>query len=347
MHRFFSAGFDEAVGVFALGEEHEADGASVVKKRQCLSQGARSGFASRKVSVETEDQLVAQAEKLLEVFACDRGSERCHRVFDAVGEERDDVHVPLDDDDLVEFSDFSYLVRAVKRTAFMKDLGFRRVQIFRLVFVLQDAPAESDGVPLLVSNREHQTVAELVVGASRRVVFPEQPRLEQQPIVADAREKPFQLVKAFGGVSQAESRRGVLVDASLREIFARGGGSREFGAVKLGRLGERLEDLLAVFADRRAACFPRHLDSGELCERFDRFDEVHLAVFHQELDGGSARPATEAVIKLFLRVDRKRRRLFFVERAAGHVFPAFFLQLHEAADDFYDVAVGQKLVYEV
>ena len=59
------------------------------------------------------------------------------------------------------------------------------------------------------------------------------------------------------------------------------------------------------------------------------------------------RPATEAMVKLLGRADRKRRRLFLVKRAAGHIVRPAFLQRNLLVDNIDNIDFGQKLVNEI
>jgi len=75
-----------------------------------------------------------------------------------------------------------------------------------------------------------------------------------------------------------------------------------------------------------------------------RFREAGGGVFHQELDGGAMRAATEAMVELLGRTDGERRRFFVVKRAqAKQVGPAL-AQLHVAPDDVDNIDAGEQIL---
>ena len=61
-------------------------------------------------------------------------------------------------------------------------------------------------------------------------------------------------------------------------------------------------------------------------------------------EGVAASAAAEAVVELLVGADAERRRLFFVERAAGGVVLAGLFHLQARADNIDDVGAVQKVV---
>ena len=59
------------------------------------------------------------------------------------------------------------------------------------------------------------------------------------------------------------------------------------------------------------------------------------------------RSATEAMVKLLGRADRKRRRLFLVKWTAGHIVRPAFLQRNLLVDNIDNIDFRQKLVNEI
>ena len=57
--------------------------------------------------------------------------------------------------------------------------------------------------------------------------------------------------------------------------------------------------------------------------------------------------ATEAMVKLLGRADRKRRRFFLVKRTAGHIVRSALLQRNLLVDNIDNIDFGQKLVNEI
>src|SRR3546814_3383605 len=91
---------------------------------------------------------------------------------------------------------------------------------------------------------------------------------------------------------------------------------------------QRAEQLLGVGILVALLRLARHLDAGAPGEVVDRVEELEPVVVHQERDRRAVRAAAEAVVELFGRRHRERRRALVVERAARGVFLALALERH-------------------
>lgn len=142
-------GADQAIRVFALGQEQEARPAPILQAGQCGLQGAPGSLATSLVTVEAEQDTRHHAKQALEMFLAGCGAEGCHRVAQALLGQGDDVHIALDHDDLIEVAVvLSRFEQAVEFLAFVKDRGFRGVQVLGLV-IAQDPAAKGDDPPRL------------------------------------------------------------------------------------------------------------------------------------------------------------------------------------------------------
>jgi hypothetical protein len=91
---------------------------------------------------------------------------------------------------------------------------------------------------------------------------------------------------------------------------------------------EELEQALAALAvgvGPAAGLFVVELHAETVGQRLDRLGEVEVLLLFDEREQVAALAAAEAVVELLARVDRERRRLFFVKRAAPHVVGAGLL----------------------
>jgi hypothetical protein len=105
---------------------------------------------------------------------------------------------------------------------------------------------------------------------------------------------------------------------------------------------------ISVVALRRLVAFvARHLDTHALRKALDRLDEAHMIEFHEEANGGSVRPATEAVIKALGRADGERGRFLVVKRATRLELAAGFFQRHATSNDLDDVRTGNEVINKV
>ncbi len=325
----------QAVRVLPLGEEQEAHALAVLQVRQHRLQGAPGRLAAGLVAVETEQDARYQAEQALDVFLAGRRAEGRHRVADALLGQGDDIHVALDHHDLVEVAILlPGLVESVEFLALVEDRSLRGVQVLRLV-VAEHPAAEGDDPPAAVADREHHAIAEAVVALAGVAVLHQQAGvehgLELQVVATQVLE---QVVPAGRGETEAEVAGDLAGQAAALQVvhrgFARGvafqrllvelgGGAEQRVERRVGRLARRVPASAAFLA--------RHVHAGALGQFLDRLGELQLVVVHDEAERVAAGAAAEAVVELLVRADGERGSLFLVERAAGAVVLAGFLQL--------------------
>src|ERR1700733_13440904 len=76
-----------------------------------------------------------------------------------------DVHVALDDQEAFERrATVARFVESVELATLVKERGLRRVQVLRFALI-DDPPAECDGAPARITDREHDAIAKTVVMA--------------------------------------------------------------------------------------------------------------------------------------------------------------------------------------
>ncbi|MNL10770.1 hypothetical protein D3C87_1315800 [compost metagenome] len=198
-------GADQSVRVLAFGQEQKACATTVLQARECRLQCSPCRIAASLVAVEAEQHAGHDAKQPLEVFLAGSGAQGRDGVAQALLGQGNDVHVTLDDDDLVEVAvGFARFVQAVEFLAFMENRSFRGVQVFRLV-VAQYPAAEGDDAPATVADRKHHAVAEAVVAFTAFGVFDQQAGIDHgfllQGIAAQVLE---QVVPARRSETQAE-----------------------------------------------------------------------------------------------------------------------------------------------
>ena len=166
---------DDLVGVLAVGQPGDADVLELDPRRVALEladepgQGGhaeRAGLLARRVDVVGERDPAGVAREQRDLARRQRRPEAGHDVVEAglVGHQR--VRVALDDDRLARLADRALgLVDEVQRPALVEQRRRRGVQVFRPVALEQPA-AESDGVAVLVADREDDAGPELVVDAA-------------------------------------------------------------------------------------------------------------------------------------------------------------------------------------
>ena len=69
-------------------------------------------------------------------------------------------------------------------------------------------------------------------------------------------------------------------------------------------------------------------------------------MLHQKSDGRTVRAATEAVIELLSRTNRKRRAFLVVKRTQPHEVRAALFQLHISTDHVDDIDAVEQVLQE-
>ena len=154
-------------------------------------------------------------------------------------------------------------------------------------------------------------------------------------------------VPGVGREADHELVDGLAREAALLRVLARARVVRQHAR-------EVLRDAQVHVVERRgaargvglAAGLARHVEPESSRQLLDRLGERQLVVFHEEAERRAVRAAAEAVIELLDRAHPERRRLLVVERAAGAVFAAGFLELDARADELDDVRACGQVVDE-
>ncbi len=142
------------------------------------------------------------------MFFAGCGAEGGDGVAQALLGQGDYIHVALDHHYFVEIAVcLASLIKAVEFLAFVKDRGFRRVQVLWLV-VAQHPAAKGDHPSATVADREHHAVAEAVVAFAVLGVLDQQAGVDQSFLLqCVAAEMLHQVVPAGWGEAQAEIPR--------------------------------------------------------------------------------------------------------------------------------------------
>ena len=185
------------------------------------------------------------------------------------------------------------------------------------VVLAELARLKADHSAARVCEREHEPLRE-VVGTARG----HEPRrlelVEREAALA-------RLVRESLARRQSETELlgDLLAEPASGEILANRRGAIPVPQEPLEVRGRLVEDGVETLAPAARFLYPRRclldLDRNPepLCEPLDGADEVEVLRLADERDDVPALPAAEAVVELLDRVDRERRRLLLVERAAA------------------------------
>ena len=211
--------------------------------------------------------------------------------------------------------------------------------------VADEAPAETNDVAARVQDREHDAVAKAVVAAAL-FVLDDQAAFDQRR-VGIVGEYLLQPLPVVGRIAEAEARGDLAGQAAALQIVHGLGRNLQLVFVEARRAGHRLgQRRLPGALDLDALRDLGHLHAGVMGEVLDRVDEAQAGVLHDETDGAAVGAAAEAMVELLGRADRKRGRLFRMERAAGRVVGAGLLQRDIALHHVDDVDAGQQFLDE-
>ncbi len=151
------------------------------------------------------------------------------------------------------------------------------------------------------------------------------------------------LVPGAGRVADAVLAQNLLAEPALGEVIARFAGL--FGVPEVGRVvgGGAVEELLEATAlltfglCSRVLLLTLELDPVAVGEHLDRIGEAETLFLLDELDHVAADTTAEAVVELFLRVDRERGRALVVEGAEADHPGARAAQVGVGRDHLDDV----------
>ena len=198
----------------------------------------RGGYAGA-VAVEHHHGVLGVAAYEAGVLAGQRRAQRGHGPVHAVLVRAYHVHVAFQQQQAAALAYLRQgLVDAVKGAALREQDGFRGVQVFRLRFGVQHAPAESHGVAGLVADGEHDAAAESV-GHPVAFALGDQPGLQGQVAAPAVRlHLLYQGAAARRGPTQLEALHGGLAQPALAKVqpgFLAGGGKKSFVVEGRGR----------------------------------------------------------------------------------------------------------------
>ena len=269
---------------------------------------------------------------------------------------RHDVGVALDEHQVpVATHVFHDAVVGVDQTALVEPRRLSRVHVLRsrrsaVDLVVDQAPgAEAHGASAIVTDRDHQSTAEEVVGTSVALAHAHQPRLHEQlagqafAALGLGLGELDQGLAAAGRVADAEGLDRVGADAAGLQVLA---GATSLAALERGAVegfGPGQNRQASVVLGAGAVAFALgQLDACARGEHLDRVAERHAVLALDELDHVAALGAgAEAVPETGRRIDLERRRALLVHRATGPEQTPF---LHEDFDvlthDVFDLRAG-------
>src|SRR6185437_7141518 len=330
----------QRVGILAGGQRGEAQAVPRLQQRQGAVEGAELRAEARGIAVEAQHRLRQEAPQLLDLLLGERRAERRHGAAEAGAVQRDHVHIALGHDHRGRRLAFGLgeagarLRPAIEHASLLEERRIGRVQIFRLA-IAEHAAAEGDDAALAVADREHDAMAEIVVGLAA-LGAAQQPGLDQQRLGEGAGEGALQAVALLRRVAQAEAADGGGIESAALQIdprLAPGGAREERFEMGAGGLHRALNARLPLGAVALFTALARHFETGLVRELLHRLGEGEVRRLHGEADDVAMRAAAETVIKALVLDDVERWRLFFVEGTEADILPSALDEAHAPADD--------------
>ena len=325
------------VGVHALGQASDSDAQALDADQ--VREGLEGRRRARLVAVEEEHDLVHVALGELGLLDRERRPQRGHELGLADLVRDHDVHVALDDDQALG-AGLPRRVEAVEDLALLVEAGdLGAVDVFPLVAV-EGPPAEAADLALLVLDREHQAVAEEVIGLGARTLLSQEAEVEEGldrevAVVGLAEEA----VPAVWRDADPKGAGRLLGDPALGQGLATdlagGGLGPERGLEELRGQGAGPKPGLALGASLallRGGGF--QLDARAGGEALEGLAEGQALGLLDEAEHVAALAAAEAFVEAALRANVEGGALLVVEGAATpEVVGTAAFQLHVFRDE--------------
>ena len=110
-HHVFKRGLAElahvTVGIMLGRQKQKAHLFAIAQRGQCVLQRAPSRALSRSVAIKAEHHFISHPQQALRVRLGGRGAERCDHILNAVLRQRHHIHVALNHEHAIDFSDRS------------------------------------------------------------------------------------------------------------------------------------------------------------------------------------------------------------------------------------------------
>ena len=212
----------QGVRVFTFGQKQEACAAPVLQAGQRGFKCAPCRIAAGLVAVKTEQHAGYHAKQALHVLFAGSGAQCRDSIAQALLGQGNDVHIAFNHDDFVEAAiELACFEQPVQFLAFVKDRGFRGVQVFGLV-VAEHPATKSDDAATAVADRKHYPVAKAVVTLAGLGVFDQQASVDHGFLLQRVTAQVFvEVVPAWWRKAQAEVASDFAGQASAFQVVHR------------------------------------------------------------------------------------------------------------------------------
>lgn len=301
LHRLRAARADQVVGILSRWQGGKTQALPGLEQRQGKVDDPQCRTLARRIAIQRDDRLGVDAPQKPDLIFGDRSAQGGHRPGEARLAQRDHVHVAFGNDKRAALA--GRLARravVVKTAALVEKRGFGAVEIFRIVIWIHRPAAEGDAASPRIADREHDPVAEGVIGLPPARAGSCKPRAEDQ-VFGDALAPELvpQRPPAVRREADLEPLDRLGAQPPPRQVIARSRAACRFQlqAVEPDRLfhnpGQFAATVCPLGRDRiagghRHACFAR--------ENLDRFHEADILGLAHEGHGIALGMAAEAIV---------------------------------------------------
>ncbi|SSC71237.1 unnamed protein product [Ciceribacter sp. T2.26MG-112.2] len=321
---------DEIIRILAVRQHGEADRPARLQMRQRQVDGTERRPLTGTVAVKAKHRHRRHLPHQVELVFGERRAERRNGVLDAGLVERDDIHVAFDRDDRIGAG--GALERATgageieEHIALVKELGLRRVHVFGHGIGRHRPAAKRDHLVARGQDREHDTVAEIIVGDGNVRPVPHQAAgLDLLLRHTLAGQIFLKRVAALRRIAEAEGFDRPPRKPAFAQIGPRPGAARRLQLI-LEELRRHFHDVLQrgafLLAPLGLRIGLRHGDTGHVGDLLHRFGKAQPLEIGEKAEMVAGNAATETVVASLAVLAVKARAFFAVERAAGPIVPA-------------------------
>ena len=325
----------KVVRVLAFRQHGQPRRLARLQQRQQPFKRAFLGALPGGIAVETEHRLVMQFPKMSNLLFGQRGAERRHSGGHAALLDGDHIHIAFGNEKRqLAPQPFAGLHPAIENRFLGKGRPLARIQVFGLR-VAERPRAKGDDTPLLVLDRKHDPVAEIVEQLAVPITAPDD-TCRQHVLVCETARSQRRAQSAARGIAEAIAADRTRIQAAPMQVTRRDTAviPLQAGLKIPGCFLEDIEGCLSLTrALRVLGRAARHGESGHGRQPLDSFHEIQAVGLAKKGNGVAMHAAAKAMVEALVIDNRKRGSLFRMERAQAGEAVALPGQLDALSDD--------------
>ena len=338
----------EGIGILPVRKQHDLHVEPFGEEQVDAAQG---GVDTGAVAVVHDGGVLGELVYQPYLLHREGGAAGCHHVGYSELMQGHHVHVSLHQDALAAAGNLGLCEPDTQQVAALDvNLSFRRIDVFGRIVGMEGAAAEGKHAPAHGMDGEHHPLAELVGITAVVALYRQACGHDIFHLVARCKGRIDECRLARRRPAQAEACDGGILEPAFAEV---GKAHR----TSLGSLKLRGIELLRIFRHKQQALAA--LSAGNLFRTFLLFNNVDMIfggqvaqgldigtmlMFHDEAYRRARLAAAETLVYPLRWRNVKRRSLFVMEGAAGHIIGPAALERHEIPHHvFYSGCIEDKV----